>query len=173
MRVSKPMRVSVLVGVAVLAGVLGVAMRAGGHCQIPCGIYDDPMRFDMMDEHVATIAKSITEINTLSETLDANNNQIARWVANKDTHADELAEIVTDYFLAQRIKPVSGPDDAGWDEYVEQLIACHKILVAAMKAKQSADTATTDALQETVDDFRELYLDEEEEAEELPAPAVD
>jgi nickel superoxide dismutase len=164
MRVSKPMRVSVgvLVGVVVLAGVLGVAMRAGGHCQIPCGIYDDELRFDVMDEHIETITKSINEINTLSDAPQANANQIARWVINKDEHADELTEIVAEYFLAQRIKPVSGPDDAAWNDYVEQVVACHKIIVAAMKAKQSSDVATTETLQDAVDAFRAMYLTEDD-----------
>jgi len=32
------------------------------HCEIPCGIYDDPMRLDMMAEHIGTIEKSMKQI---------------------------------------------------------------------------------------------------------------
>jgi len=32
---------------------------AMAHCQIPCGIYDDELRFEALEEDVATIKKSI------------------------------------------------------------------------------------------------------------------
>ncbi len=165
MRMSQPMRTSVLVSVVVVA-MLGVAMRSGGHCQIPCGIYDDELRLDLMEEHVETIAKAIDEINDLSEDPEENANQIARWVANKDAHADMLAEIVTDYFLQQRIKPVDDDDEDDYEEYVEQLVACHQILVAAMKTKQSADPDAAEYLEDLVEDFRDLYLGEDDDDDE-------
>ena len=34
-----------------------------GHCQIPCGIFDDETRIELMKEHVVTIEKSINELN--------------------------------------------------------------------------------------------------------------
>jgi nickel superoxide dismutase len=163
MRMKQTMRMSVLVSMVVVA-VLGVAMRSGGHCQIPCGIYDDEVRLDMMEEHVDTIEKSIDEINALSEDPEENANQIARWVANKDAHADMLAEIVTEYFLQQRIKPMDDDDDdEAYDEYIEQVVACHQILVAAMKTKQSADPDAAEYLEDLVEDFRDLYLGEDED----------
>ncbi len=36
------------------------------HCQIPCGIYGDPARFDMLAEHITTIEKSMKQITDLS-----------------------------------------------------------------------------------------------------------
>ena len=39
---------------------------------------------------------------------------MVRWVVNKEVHADELSDIVTYYFMAQRIKP-------GMPEYVNKL----------------------------------------------------
>jgi nickel superoxide dismutase len=38
------------------------ASRADAHCQLPCGVYDDEMRFSMMGEHVTTIAKCMAVI---------------------------------------------------------------------------------------------------------------
>jgi len=162
MRMSQPMRMSVLVSVGIIAAVLGVALRARAHCQIPCGIYDDELRLDLMEEHVETIEKSIDEINALSEDPEENANQIARWVTNKDDHADQLAAIVTEYFLQQRIKPLDDDDDE-YDAYIEQLLACHQILVAAMKTKQSSDPDAAEYLGDLVEDFRDLYLDEDED----------
>ena len=59
------------------------------HCQIPCGIYDDNMRFNMMAEHITTIEKSIKMVNQISSEEKPNMNQLVRWVQNKETHADE------------------------------------------------------------------------------------
>ena len=35
---------------------------AYAHCEIPCGIYDDVMRLNMISEHVKTIEKSMGQI---------------------------------------------------------------------------------------------------------------
>jgi nickel superoxide dismutase len=50
------------------------------HCQIPCGIYDDPARLKMIAEHITTIEKSMTEINALSAAPGPNANLLVRWV---------------------------------------------------------------------------------------------
>jgi len=81
------------------------------HCQIPCGIYGDSARFDMIAENITTIEKSMNQINELSAQQDRNANQIVRWVLNKEKHADDTAAIITSYFMAQRLKPVD--KDAG------------------------------------------------------------
>jgi len=39
-----------IIGLTILAGLL--ASIAYSHCQIPCGIYDDQARFDMIAEAV-------------------------------------------------------------------------------------------------------------------------
>ena len=44
-----------LTGVLLVAGVTSVVFS---HCEIPCGIYDDPMRLDMMAEHITTITRT-------------------------------------------------------------------------------------------------------------------
>ena len=76
----------------------------GAHCEIPCGIYDDEMRVKMIFEHISTIEKSIKQIMKLEKDADRNYNQLIRWVVNKEQHANELQEIVTQYFMTQRIK---------------------------------------------------------------------
>jgi nickel superoxide dismutase len=126
---------------------------AGAHCQIPCGIYDDTVRITLIKEHVTTIEKSIAEISKLTCDSPQNNNQMTRWVINKEEHADQLSQIVTYYFMAQRIKPEM-------DGYTEKLKTLHAILRASMKAKQSADLADVDALRELIHQFEHLYLGE-------------
>ena len=65
------------------------------------------MRFKILDEHITTIEKSMKQIATLSANPGKNANQLTRWVMNKEKHADAFAEIITAYFLQQRIKSVN------------------------------------------------------------------
>lgn len=61
------------------------------HCQIPCGIYNDEMRFKMIEENILTIEKSMKLLVELSQEPNKNFNQIVRWTLNKENHADEIA----------------------------------------------------------------------------------
>ena len=138
-------------------GVWGaIAAPASGHCQIPCGIYDDAMRYTMLAEHVTTIEKSMKQIKLLSANPGKNANQLARWVANKETHADALATIVTDYFLQQRIKPAKPGDAKATAAYTQKLVLCHKMLVAAMKCKQTTDLEYPAELRTLLGQFQAL-----------------
>ena len=119
------------------------------HCQIPCGIYDDQARIHLMEEHVTTIEKSMKQI-----VAGQDQNQTVRWVLNKDKHADELSEIVTYYFLAQRIKP-------GCDDYALKVSQLHEMLVYSMKAKQTTDLANVEKLKELIHHFEHSYMGEE------------
>ena len=132
--------------------VTGVMTQVYSHCQIPCGIYDDPARLKMIGEHITTIEKSMKQIAELSDTDPTNYNQIVRWVNNKENHADELNSIITDYFLAQRIKP-TGEDSANYKTYVRQLTLLHEMLVTTMKCKQTIDLVNISKLKSLLIDF--------------------
>lgn len=145
---------------------LGVALipspGAYAHCQIPCGIYDDAMRFNMMREHVTTIEKSMNLINELKADPSENANQLARWVMNKEDHADYLAGIVTEYFLQQRVKLAEAESDP--ESYNQKLALCHGLLVNSMKAKQTTDLEYCEKLRELIDGFEDVYFTEEQKA---------
>jgi nickel superoxide dismutase len=136
---------------AVFIATAALASITRAHCQIPCGIYDDRARIAMMEEHVATIEKSMSEIAKLSADSPQNINQLVRWVSNKDEHADQLTEIVTYYFLAQRIKP----DTANYDA---QLKALHGMMIAAMKCKQTVDLKNVEELKTLIRQFEKRYF---------------
>ena len=121
------------------------------HCQIPCGIYGDEARFTTMLEHTQTITKSMSEIKRLSADSGANANQLARWVQNKEAHAQMIQDIVAEYFLAQRIKDSQA-------DYTERLKISHKIIVLAMKAKQSTDLTCAEGLKKAISDFQAIYF---------------
>jgi nickel superoxide dismutase len=145
---------------ALAAGFSSISLQdARAHCQIPCGIYDDAARFVTMREHVATVEKSMGLIVSLTAEEPKNSNQIVRWVSSKETHADALAEIVTYYFMTQRIKaPADLKDRAAVAKYQGDLALLHQLLVYSMKAKQTTDTANTKKLLELIGKFEESYL---------------
>ena len=70
---------------AIAALILSVLLASVvySHCQIPCGIYGDASRFDMLDEHIRTIEKSMKQISELSQKENPNFNQVVRWTNNK------------------------------------------------------------------------------------------
>ncbi len=150
----KHLTVAAILGVALL-----LALKVGAHCEIPCGIYDDQTRFKLLREHIDTIAKSISEIEELSKDTKPDYNQLVRWIANKDTHADEFQHIVSQYFMTQRIKPVP-PEDPAYKDYVAKITVLHQMLIAAMKTKQSTDANTIWTLSNLTSQFEKLYFPE-------------
>ena len=129
------------------------------HCQIPCGIYGDQSRFDMLVEHITTIEKSMKQITELSQVEKPNFNQVVRWVDNKEKHADELSHILTYYFMAQRIKPVDKAKGKAYAQYTKKLILLHQMLIYSMKAKQTTDLSNIDKLRALLAEFRTVYFD--------------
>jgi len=127
------------------------------HCEIPCGIYNDDARLAAIEEHVTTIEKSMKSITELSAEKSINYNQLVRWVDNKEHHADQIQEIVSQYFMTQRVKPVDEKDVAAYDTYVKQITLLHQMLIYAMKAKQTTDPAVVETLRSLVVDFRAAY----------------
>jgi len=151
------MRETVL-SLACMAAALLTAPPVLAHCEIPCGIYDDEMRCEMIAEHITTIEKSMNQIVELSKQDPVNFNQIVRWVYNKENHADELQHIVTQYFMTQRIKPVDKTDTEAHAEYLHKLSVLHEMLVHAMKAKQTTDLGHVEKLRSLLEEFKTAYF---------------
>lgn len=141
-----------------LTAALALAGSARSHCEIPCGIYDDRVRITLLKEDITTIEKSMDQIVALSAEADKNFNQLVRWITNKEEHADKLMEIVTQYFMTQRMKPADTSQPAEFDKYQKSLGLLHQMLVSAMKCKQTTDRTHTAKLRELVDRFAELYF---------------
>lgn len=121
------------------------------HCQIPCGIYDDHARVQLMLEDAVTIEKSISLIAELAGKSDAQSqNQLVRWVMNKEKHAQNIISTISDYFLTQRVKP-------NQKDYTERLIKHHTVITAAMKAKQHSDMKHVQALRESIQALSPYY----------------
>jgi len=132
------------------------------HCQIPCGIYDDQTRFTLLREHITTMEKSMNQINELAKDPAANINQLVRWVNNKDQHADEFNQIVTYYFLSQRIKIGDESKKEEYNSFQKKLVLLHQMVVYAMKCKQTTELQNVEKLKSLVDQFENIYFTPEE-----------
>ena len=141
-----------------LALIFILSTQLYAHCQIPCGVYVDTMRIKMIEEHTLTILKSMNYIEANQNDLK-NQNQVTRWIINKEEHAQEIQKIVSEYFLTQRIK-LKDDSKKNKDIYHAQLEVLHNIMLDAMKCKQSTDTKNTTSLLENLNKFVNLYFDE-------------
>jgi nickel superoxide dismutase len=142
----------------IICGVLIATAVVRSHCQVPCGIYDDHARIDMIAENITTIEKCMSSIASLSGQKPLNMNQIVRWIDTKEAHADDTAHIITHYFMAQRLKPVDVSSKNEYDEYVTQLRCLHEMLFYSMKAKQSTDTGNIAKMKALLGRFEKMYF---------------
>ena len=138
--------------------MLAAVSLSYAHCEIPCGIYDDPARIELMREHITTIERSMDQIRNISGQMKVSDvehqNQLVRWITNKEDHANKLQHIVSQYFMTQRVSP----DDKNRKAYMEKITVLHQILVQAMKCKQTVDLDHVKNLRSLVDRFEALYF---------------
>jgi len=71
---------------------------------------------------------------------------------NKEKHASNIITVMTEYFLAQRVKP--GDDRAA---YLDKLAEHHAVIVAAMKTKQTVDDSAVGTLNDAIAQIAEYY----------------
>jgi len=137
-----------LVGLFCFVIFIGTAFA---HCEIPCGIYDDQARINMILEHIATIEKSMQQIKIIEKEKNPDSNQLVRWIMNKEHHATGIQTIVAQYFMTQRIK-------LGVKDYNKKLSLLQQMLVYSMKCKQTTDLENAAKLREFVKQFHQLYF---------------
>jgi len=140
-----PLAVVILLAVVLLPHIVFA------HCQVPCGIYDDAARIDRMYEDAATIEKAMVQMNDLAGKSDVQSaNQLTRWIITKENHASNIITTVSEYFLTQKVKPMAA-DDEGHAAFLLKLEDHHRVLNAAMKAKQKSDPEVVGALRTALD----------------------
>lgn len=132
--------------------------KSFAHCEIPCGIYADSVRITLIKEHISTIEKSMIQIEEISKSSTPNYNQLVRWVNNKEEHAKKIQEIVSQYFLHQRIKIVEPSQKEAYEKYQKQLMLLHQMSVYSMKCKQTTDLAFIEKLRATITNFEHAYF---------------
>jgi nickel superoxide dismutase len=149
-----------LAATLIAAAAVMATTQLHAHCQIPCGIYDDELRVQLIEEHITTVEKSMKQVESLAGESPVNHNQLARWIANKEQHAQEIQDIVSAYFMIQRIKVPASHEGEAWESYVHRLTLLHQIQVHAMKAKQTTDLEQVTTLRALVKKFRKAYFGE-------------
>ena len=131
------------------------------HCQVPCGIYDDARKVIEIEENILTINKAMESIQLITIQLDRtgqDTNQLVRWINTKEEHAQNIQDIIMEYFLAQRIKPKE-PNDDDYLEYVNLTTLCQHIIYYAMKTKQTVDIQHTEKLVNLINKLINNYFD--------------
>ena len=124
-----------------------------GHCQVPCGIYDDASRIIQIQEDFRTIKKAMGQIILLNSKSSAqDSNQLIRWINTKEEHANNIQKILTEYFLVQRIKPSN-------KKYIDQISTIHQLLILAMKCKQTVAVNYVDDGINIIEKFIDIYFD--------------
>ena len=135
----------------------------GGHCQVPCGIFDDPKLASELREACATVEKAMAQITELYGKMAEGPlviNQMTRWVNTKEEHCAKVITLLSEYCLCQRVKPVGAPGSPFTSEsdFMDALKAHHAAMQAAMKAKQSSDPSAAATLATAIDDVSKMYL---------------
>ena len=140
-----------LIVYAVVGYILLLPLQGHTHCQIPCGIYDDAARIQSMLEDTATVEMAYKSITNLAGKTDAQSqNQMFRWVVNKEKHAQKIISTINEYFLTQRVKPSQ-------KDYAERLAKHHAVIIAGMKTKQNAAVKYAIILKESIEALRSYY----------------
>ena len=146
--------------ISLFLALFTLSTKIYGHCQVPCGIYDDAVRIVQIEEDITTIRKAMNMINDLAGKSDAQSlNQISRWVTTKESHAQNAQETILNYFLAQRVKAKEkGNKDR--QKYVDQTLTLHQLIVKLMKCKQTVDQRNCSDAYELLDKFTNLYFEQ-------------
>ena len=140
-----------LIVYAVVGYILLLPLQGHTHCQIPCGIYDDAARIQSMLEDTATVEMAYKSITNLAGKTDAQSqNQMVRWIMNKEKHAQKIISTINEYFLTQRVKPSQ-------KDYAERLAKHHAVIIAGMKTKQNAAVKCAIILKESIEALRSYY----------------
>lgn len=128
------------------------------HCEVPCGIFDDKARITLLFEHLTTIEKAMKNIVEMSNQEKPDYNQLIRWVNTKEEHANKIQEIVSQYFLHQRVKIKAEANKPDYEIYIEQLKTLHAVLVYTMKTKQSTNFDNITKVRQNIKAFEKVYF---------------
>ena len=120
------------------------------HCQMPCGIYHDDMVFNQIDQYVETMYKGMSVLNDSKFSGVHDWNEVIRWVMLKEKESDEVAKLITTYFLQQKIKP-------GEPDTCKRVESAHRLLFYLVSIKQNTDIKFVQQFLNEWDKFKNLF----------------
>lgn len=138
-----------LAGLIIASSLQGTALYA--HCQMPCGIYHDDMVYDQIDQYIETMAKGITVLTDNKFSTVQERNEFMRWVLEKEQSSDEVAALITKFFLQQKIKPNEG------ETTTKRVMAAHKLLFLLVPIKQTVDLKFLNDFYEEWENFKLMF----------------
>ena len=138
----------------------GFSKQTLAHCEVPCGIYHDELRIELIKEHIQTIEKAMSLITELQSAEVINYNQLVRWINTKEHHANLIHEVAEQYFLTQRVKFADPSDNEKYQKYIAQLTTLHELIVFAMKSKQTTDLENVEKMRASLSAFEDAYFGE-------------
>ncbi|MFK5857114.1 MAG: superoxide dismutase [Ni] [Bacteroidota bacterium] len=144
-----------------------ITRTASAHCEVPCGIYHDELRIELIKEHIQTIEKAMNQIIEIQSSETINYNQLVRWINTKEKHAELIQEIADQYFLTQRVKFADPSDGEKYKKYIDQLTYLHQLIVYSMKTKQSTDLVQVANLTKALENFEVSYFGKDAHRHEL------
>lgn len=139
-----------LMKILALAMALASQGYLGAHCQMPCGIYHDDMMYDRIDQYVETMYKGVSILKSSKFSDAKERNEFVRWVMQKDQASDEVANLITQYFLQQKIKP-------GEEDTTKRLIAAHNLLYQTVCIKQAVDLKFVEDFSDQWEKFKLMF----------------
>jgi nickel superoxide dismutase len=117
---------------------------------MPCGIYHDDMVFDLIDQFVETSVKAISVLQDNKFATVQDRNTFVRWVIQKEKGADEVANLITTYFLQQKIKP-------GEEDTTKRVVSAHQMLFYLVQIKQTVDLKVVNDFYEEWERFKLMF----------------
>jgi ubiquitin-small subunit ribosomal protein S27Ae len=129
------------------------------HCQVPYGIFDDPVTVGELKRHSAVIRKAMIKSKALHPVGGLKKlNKLTRWLNTKEDHCSKIIKAIGEFCLCHRVKKNVFDSD---DDYMEALKAHHCVLEAATKAKETVDIKACDALDHALGDMCKMYMKED------------
>jgi len=143
---------------AALALCLVSVEKLEAHCQMPCGIYNDDMIYDYIDQYIKTMYKGVSVMNNSKFSNPQERNEFIRWVIEKEKKSDEIAAMITQYFLQQKIK-------GGEPDTAKRLASAHNLLCTLVTIKQHSSTEFIEEFSKEWDKFKLMFHSEGYECE--------
>lgn len=138
---------------ALFIGIIALICRTASlmaHCQMPCGIYHDEMVFNQIDQYIETMYKGITELKNSQFSTPFERNNFIRWVVLKENASNEMANLITEYFLQQKIKP-------GEADTAKRLVSAHKMLFQLTAIKQNVNIKMIEDFADEWESFKQMF----------------
>ena len=138
----------------ILLALTPLTSSLSAHCQMPCGIYNDQMVYDEVNQFYLTVFKAVKALENNKFQTDEDRNQYVRWVMTKERLCNEIATLLTTYFFQQKIMPI--------DDNRDMVNSLHQLLFQLVAIKQNVDIKIVKDFGKEWENFKNLFHPETE-----------